>query len=105
VCIQAAQAALAAGALDEACRHARQALAIAGCVDAWIDEPASVWLAAAGVLGAAGHAAEGQAAATLGAAWVREHAAAWTLAHERQAWLDGNPVHRSLIKLASHARG
>ena len=105
VCIEAARAALAEGQADEACGHARQALALAACVDAWIDEPASAWLAAAEVLTTAGRAAEGQAAACFGASWVLERAAAWAVPHERTAWLEGNPVHRALIAFASCTRG
>lgn len=97
--IVAARACLAEGQGDAACAHARAALAIAACVDGWLDEPASVWLAAAEVLGACGQAEEARAAAACGASWVRERAAAWATPQHRTAWLEGNPVHRALLAL------
>ena len=101
VLVAAARAAQSQGQLDEACERARQALTLIDHVDGWLDEPASVWLAAAHAFGAAGRQAEAQQAAADGAAWVRERAALWTLPEDREAWLNGNPVHRELLKLAS----
>lgn len=97
--LAAARAALAEGRAGEGVPHVQQALAMAAQVDAWIDEPATVWLVAHEVLQAAGRPDEAADVARTGADWVRERAAGWSLAAERQAWLHGNPVHARLLAL------
>ncbi|WP_425257827.1 ATP-binding protein [Rubrivivax sp. RP6-9] len=101
----AARAALAAGDTASAVQHVQQALALAGAVDAWDDEPASVWHTAAEVLAACGDAGGAAAAAARGAAWVRAGAAQWSDPAHRQAWLHGNPVHRDLLRQAASPAG
>ncbi|GAP38569.1 transcriptional regulator, AfsR/DnrI/RedD family [Piscinibacter sakaiensis] len=96
----AARAAVAAGRPDQAVAMARQALARAAEVDAWVDEPASAWVTAHEVFAACGESAAARDAAHLGAAAVREGAAAWRRAAEREAWLHGNPLHRRLLAVA-----
>lgn len=103
--IAAARAAAAEGLMTEALQHVQQALALAAQVDAWIDEPASVWLAAHEVLHAAGRTDEAAAAARTGADWVMARADAWERAPHREAWLHGNPVHARLLSLARDATG
>ena len=102
--IAAARAALAGGQPGPALAHARTALALAGHVDAWIDEPASVWLDAADVLSACGCADEAASAVATGAAWVTRGAAMWEDPAHRAAWLDGNPVHRRLLQWHAGSR-
>jgi hypothetical protein len=92
----AARAALAAGARIAAVEHARQALALAGSVDPWTDEPASVWVEAAAVLREAGAVDEAGAALARGRAWLQQAAETLSDAAERRAWLQGNPLHRAL---------
>lgn len=101
--VAAARAALVDRDPSAAAAHARRALALAGQVDGWVDEPASVWLAAAEVLAACGHADDAAAAASQGAAWVAAGAAQWAHPSHRSAWLDGHPVHRAL-RLADGAQ-
>lgn len=96
----AARAALAAGRHAMAAAQVRQALRHTAQVDAWVDEPASVWHTAAEVLAACGDADGARAAARQGAAWVQEGAAQWRRGAEREAWLHGNPLHRALLVLA-----
>jgi hypothetical protein len=97
--IAAARAAWAAGSPAAAVAHARQALALAACVDGWVDEPATVWLAAAEVLGACGQPAEAVAAGVAGARWVQAGAAQWADAAARRAWREEHPVHRALLQM------
>jgi hypothetical protein len=101
----AARAALDAGRRPEARHHARRAVSLQLHVDAWIDEPASVWLLAAEVLRACGEAAEADAVAGVGAQWVQRGAAPWCTDAERQAWQVGNPVHRRLLAWPGQAKG
>lgn len=101
----AARAALQAGHAAAATVHARRALALAAHVDAWIDEPATVWLMAAEVLQATGQAEEAAAAAATGAAWVQARAAPWPDEAARHAWCEGHPVHRALLKRAVTGTG
>ena len=101
----AARAALAAGDTAAAVQLVQQALALDGVVDAWDDEPASIWHTAAEVLAACGRGDEAAAAAARGAAWVRAGAAQWTAPAHRQAWLQGNPLHRALLAWAAPAAG
>lgn len=96
----AARAALARGAHDEATAHAREALQLAPHADIWCEEPADVWWTGFEVLQACGHAAEAKAALQAGAAWVEAGTAQWTAAAERDAWRNGNPVHRALLRSA-----
>jgi DNA-binding SARP family transcriptional activator len=93
----AARAALARGELALAADHARAALQLAAHADIWCEEPAEVWWTAFEVLRACGQADEARAALRAGAAWVQAGAAQWTDASERDAWLHGNPLHRSLL--------
>lgn len=96
----AARAALAAGRPAQAVALVNLALQHAAEVDAWVDEPASVWHTAAQVLAACGEADAARAAAERGAAWVREGAAQWRRSAEREAWLHGNRRHHELLQLA-----
>jgi DNA-binding SARP family transcriptional activator len=96
----AARAALAAGRPAQAAALVRLALEHVAEVDAWVDEPASVWHTAAQVLAGCGEADAARAAAQRGAAWVREAAAQWRRAAEREAWLHGNRRHHELLQLA-----
>lgn len=95
--LAAARAALNEGAGAEAMQHARMALSLAACVDGWSDEPARVWLEAAEVLAACGDTAQADAAWREGRRWVQEGAAQWQDPADRQAWCEGNPVHRRLL--------
>lgn len=92
----AARAALAEGDRTAAAGHARAALALAACVEAWSDEAASVWLCAHAVLTTCGCTDEAQAALAAGQAWVAQAAPVDEAA--RHAWRHGNPVHRALLK-------
>lgn len=100
----AARAALARGDRAQAVDHAREALQLAAHADIWCEEPADVWCTAYEVLQACGHAAEAQAALQSGAAWVKAGSAQWASDAERTAWLQGNPVHRSLLQAAGAAQ-
>lgn len=98
--LAAARAARAAGHHGHAVALARRALRLEAAVDAWIDEPASVWQGAAEVLAGCGQADEARAVARRGANWVQAGALQWRRAAERQAWLQGNPLHRGLLQMA-----
>ena len=102
--IAAARAALAAQDLPLAAGHARAALQLAAAVNAWSDEPATLWLTAFEVLHACGAAAEADAALADGLAWVEQGSLQWTDAAHRSAWRTGNPLHRALLAHAA-ARG
>jgi DNA-binding SARP family transcriptional activator len=97
----AARAALAAGRPAQAVALVRLALDHAAEVDAWVDEPASVWHTAAQVLAGCGEADAARAAAQRGAAWVREGAVQWRRTAEREAWLHGNRRHHELLRLGA----
>ncbi|WP_395702380.1 ATP-binding protein [Aquabacterium sp.] len=79
-------------------QHAETALALARCVDPWCDEPASVWREAAEVFDALDLAAAAAQARRAGAQWVRDAAATLPHAADRDAWCEGNPVHRALLR-------
>jgi hypothetical protein len=93
----AAEAALAAGAVDAALRHARTLLALDGTIDPWTDEPAAPWLCAAAVLRAAGAAAEADEALARGRAWLRAAALGLPDARAQRLFVEGNPLHRRLM--------
>jgi hypothetical protein len=57
-------------------------------------------LAASQVLARCGQPEAARATAARGAAWVRQGALQWRRAGDRQAWLQGNPLHRALLALA-----
>ncbi len=97
----AARAALARGSHDQAARHAREALQLAAHADIWCEEPAHVWWTAYEVLQACGQRAEADAALQAGAAWVQAGSAQWAAGAERDAWRQGNPVHRALLHAAA----
>jgi DNA-binding SARP family transcriptional activator len=78
VALAAASASSVAGRHDEAVRWAHDALAVAACVDGWIDEPATVWHTAARVLAAAGAHDEAARVAAVGRDWVEAGRAQWT---------------------------
>jgi DNA-binding SARP family transcriptional activator len=99
----AARAALERGDRKAAAEHAREALQLAAHADIWCEEPADVWWTAYEVLQACGHADEADAALNEGAAWVEAGSAQWTTAAEREAWREGNPVHRALLRAARPA--
>ncbi len=105
VLVAAVHAAQLEGQLDEACRLAAEALALAHAVDGWLDEPASVWAAAAQAFAAAGRHAQAREVAATGAAWVLERADAWTRPEDRDAWCHGNPLHRGLLARAASPSG
>ncbi|WP_374438575.1 AAA family ATPase [Inhella sp.] len=97
VLLAAARAAQAEGARARAVEHAQSALALASCVEAWSDEPASVWWQAYEVLRACGAHDAAQAALAAGQRWVQAGVAQWQTEAERHAWCQGNPVHRALL--------
>jgi hypothetical protein len=101
--LAAARAALHAGAAASAVTHAHDALAIAECVDGWIDQPASVWTTAFEVFDAAGERAAARAVLAQGRAWVEQGSAQWHDAGDRQAWRVGNPLHRMLLETRADA--
>jgi tetratricopeptide (TPR) repeat protein len=92
----AARAALQQREPARAIEHARQALALAAHVDPWTDELASVWLEAAAVLEQAGANGEAQQALASGRAWLEQAAALLADMAQREAWLQGHPLHRAL---------
>ncbi len=102
--IGAARAALAEGDRDGAKAQLRRALELEAQVDAWADEPASLWLAAAEVLAGCGDDEGAAAVAARGADGVRQGAAQWSRPAEREAWLAGHPVHRALLAWPGAAR-
>ena len=80
-----------------AAHFARRALQLAPHTDLWCEEPAQVWVTAHAVLQGCGHATEAGEAKRTGATWVRERAAQWTDVAAREAWLEGQPLHRALL--------
>jgi len=80
-----------------AAHYARGALQLAPHTDLWCEEPAQVWVTAHAVLQGCGHATEAGEAKRTGATWVRERAAQWTDVAAREAWLEGQPLHRALL--------
>jgi tetratricopeptide (TPR) repeat protein len=101
VLVAAVRAAQLEGQPEAACAQAQQALAVVDHVDGWLDEPASVWLAATRAFEAAGRHDEARRAAQTGAAWVQARVGLWSRPEDRAAWIEGNPVHRQLLTLAS----
>jgi hypothetical protein len=101
--VAAARAALAEGDRDGAKVQIGRALELVAAVDAWVDEPASLWLAAAEVLAGCSDAEAAVAAARRGVQWVRHGAAQWVRPADREAWLAGHPVHRTLLGWADRA--
>lgn len=99
--VAAARAALAAGDRGGARAQIGRALELVAQVDAWVDEPAGLWLAAAEVLAGCGDEQAAAAAARSGAEWVQGGAAQWSQPAEREAWLAGHPVHRALLEWAA----
>lgn len=93
----AGRSALASGHGRRAAAHARQAMALAVCVDPWTDDGAAVWLDAAEVLHATGAVAEAAVAREQGHAWVARAADELPDAASRAAWCDQNPTHRALL--------
>lgn len=100
VSVLSASLALEQRRLDDALRHAQRALALIGCVDAWVDQAAMPWLPLHAVLAACGQAALAQQVLDRGAQWVRVTARQWHREQDRQAWLVHNPAHRALLERA-----
>ncbi len=98
--IAAARAALAEGEHAAAADHARAALRLAAHVNAWSDEPATLWLTANEVLSACGAHDEARRALADGVAWVEQGSAQWQEPVHQRAWREGNPLHRALLRAA-----
>jgi hypothetical protein len=98
--IAAARAALAEQRLPAAADHARAALRLAPFVNAWSDEPATLWLTAFDVLTACSAHAEADAALAEGVAWVERGSAQWADPAHRHAWRERHPLHRALLERA-----
>jgi hypothetical protein len=94
---------LAAGAAADAAQEAlavslaERALGLSDCVDAWGDEPASVWADAVDVFDAVDQRGRALAVAAQAANWVQVRAGQWKTEGARRAWLQGNPLHRRLL--------
>jgi len=99
--IAAARAGLAERNLPAAAAHARAALNLGAFVNAWSDEPATLWLTAFEVLSACGASEEADAALSDGVTWVERGSAQLSDRAHREAWRDGHPLHRALLAWAA----
>ncbi len=100
-CTLRTRTALLYRAASAAC--AREALQLPAHADIWCEEPADVWWTGYEVLQSCGHADEAQAALNAGVAWVHAGAAQCTDVADREAWLQGNPLHRALLRAGAFA--
>jgi hypothetical protein len=57
-----------------------------------------VWVTAHEVFEGCGLQVEAAHAKAAGAGWVRRMAAQWTDEGDRTAWLNGQPLHRALLR-------